>query len=138
MKKACPKCGGRTFAVNAHVVQGWLVNEDGEYVATTEDCVEVTHEPDDDDLWCCESCGHEASGRDMHFSDTHTSLVLELSKMECIRLADDNFIDELTLERGDDVIENEKSVNFYKKSRLSSHGFQPWDKSRARKPPLLL
>lgn len=74
----------------------------------------------------------------MHFSDPHTDLVLALSKMQCIHLADDSFIDTLALEKGDDVMENEESVNFYKKSRLSSHGFQPWDKSRARKPPLLL
>lgn len=138
MRKVCPKCGGRTFAVNAHVVQGWLVDEDGEYISTTEECVGVIHEPDDDDIWCCENCGHEAPGRDMYSNDTHNSLVSALSEMGCIHPANDNFIDTLTLEKGNDVMENEGSVNFYKKSRLSSHGFQPWDKSRARNPPLLL
>lgn len=60
--KRCPKCGCEEFYVNAHVVQGWLVDSDGEYIATSEECVAVSHEPSDDDLWKCKKCGYDAQG----------------------------------------------------------------------------
>jgi predicted nucleic-acid-binding Zn-ribbon protein len=60
--KRCPKCGCEKFYVTAHVVEGWLVDADGEYLRTTETCVEVTHYPDNEDLWTCFECGYEEEG----------------------------------------------------------------------------
>lgn len=48
---------------NAHVVQGWRVDCDGEFIEETESCVEVTHKPDDDDIWQCTKCGWEGPGK---------------------------------------------------------------------------
>lgn len=61
--KQCPSCGGTKFYVTAHIVQGWSVNGFGDYEETTEDCIEVAHYPDDDDLWTCASCGFEDAGK---------------------------------------------------------------------------
>ena len=49
--KRCPKCGCEEFYVTAHVVQDWIVDCNGDYIKTTEDCVEVAHYPKDDDIW---------------------------------------------------------------------------------------
>ena len=61
-KYKCSKCGGKEFYVTAHVTQGWIADENGEWSETTEECVEVTHSPDDDDVWTCTSCGYDAAG----------------------------------------------------------------------------
>lgn len=61
--KRCPKCGCKTFYVTAHVVQDWKVNEYGDYLETMEDCIEVVHYPDDDDIWSCANCDYEADGK---------------------------------------------------------------------------
>lgn len=61
-KKKCPKCGSKKFLVTAHVAQDWIVDEDGEFVACQEECVEVVHKPDDDDIWHCKNCGYDAAG----------------------------------------------------------------------------
>ena len=60
--KKCPKCGNDAFYVTAHVTQGWLVDENGDYLLTMKECEEVTHYPDDDDIWQCNSCWYAASG----------------------------------------------------------------------------
>ena len=60
--KRCPKCGNDTFYVTAHVTQGWIVDDGGEYLETTEECEEVTHKPDDLDIWECVNCGYEDRG----------------------------------------------------------------------------
>ena len=62
--KKCPKCGCKQFIVSAHVTQGWIVDEYGEFVRVTEDCMEVTHFPDNEDLWTCTECGYENPGSD--------------------------------------------------------------------------
>ena len=59
-KHVCPNCGGRDFYTTAHVMQEWLVHDDGEFVAVSTDCLEVTHGPDDDNIWTCVKCGAEA------------------------------------------------------------------------------
>jgi dihydrofolate reductase len=61
----CPKCGGRHFGVTAHITQDWVVNSQGFWEKTTEDCVEVTHRPDDNDLWSCTRCGATYPGREL-------------------------------------------------------------------------
>lgn len=60
--KKCPKCGCGKFIVSAHVVQSWVVDGNGNFRRVYEDCTEVTHEPDNDDMWTCEFCGHYDSG----------------------------------------------------------------------------
>lgn len=64
--KCCPKCGGKTFRVSASVIQEWLVDETGEFIEEVSSCVDVIHEPDDNDLWVCNKCGHEATGANMY------------------------------------------------------------------------
>ena len=63
-KHICPVCGNDEFYTNAHVVQGWRVDSDGAFIAETENCVEVTHSPDDDDIWTCSRCGWEGAGKE--------------------------------------------------------------------------
>lgn len=60
--KICPKCGGKTFIVTPHVTQDWLVDENGEFLKCINECVEVTHKADNEDIWTCAGCGYEASG----------------------------------------------------------------------------
>ena len=60
--KRCPKCGCETFYVTAHVIQDWKVGSDGEFIDVVEDCVDVTHFPDDYDIWSCTKCGYEDNG----------------------------------------------------------------------------
>ena len=60
--KRCMKCGFEEFCVDAHVVQNWLVDTNGEYIATMDKFVAVSHAPNDDDIWVCKRCGHAAIG----------------------------------------------------------------------------
>ena len=60
--KRCPKCGHKTFYVTAHVVQDWKVDENGTYLETMDDCIEVTHYPDDIDIWSCANCDYKDRG----------------------------------------------------------------------------
>lgn len=59
-KHICPKCGGTIFIVTAHVTQDWKVNEFGDFIEEVSSCEEVTHRPDDDDVWTCANCDEEA------------------------------------------------------------------------------
>lgn len=65
-KKVCPICGSHEFLVTAHVTQDWVVNGDGDFLACTDECTEVTHKPDDEDIWVCSVCGHDGSGEDFN------------------------------------------------------------------------
>ena len=67
--KRCPKCGCEEFYVTAHVVQDWIVDCNGDYIKTTEDCVEVAHYPKDDDIWTCNKCGYEAEGNEFNVKE---------------------------------------------------------------------
>ncbi len=49
MYHRCPKCGGTTFLVTAHVTQTWKVDEEGDFISEVSSCDEITHKPDDDD-----------------------------------------------------------------------------------------
>ena len=60
--KICPKCGGKQFDVSAHVVQNWVVDENGAFLECTNACTEVTHEPDDQDMWTCTTCRFSDAG----------------------------------------------------------------------------
>ena len=65
-KKRCPECGAESFYVSAHVRQGWEVDCYGTFVATADECEEVIHQPDDDDIWSCANCGYDAPGREFN------------------------------------------------------------------------
>lgn len=65
--KKCPICGGTNFFVSVHVVQDWLVDENGNWIDTENDCVEVTHRPDDIDWWQCANCGYEDRGKEFNY-----------------------------------------------------------------------
>lgn len=60
MKRKCPKCGGTEFSVNCTVIQKWLVDSNGAYLETLEDCIDTISGPEDDDTWKCDKCGFEA------------------------------------------------------------------------------
>ena len=60
--KKCPRCGSMSFYVSAHIVQDWEVNECGDFVEVVDECVEVIHQPNDDDIWYCANCYYEAPG----------------------------------------------------------------------------
>ena len=61
--KKCPNCGCGKFIVTAHVTQTWNVDDKGNWLETITECEEVTHKPDDDDMWTCSDCGYSGEGR---------------------------------------------------------------------------
>ena len=58
----CPRCGGKTFCATAHVTQDWELDDSGTFVRCLNDCIEVTHEPDREDIWDCKTCGYSDAG----------------------------------------------------------------------------
>lgn len=60
----CPKCGCDTFFATAHVAQDWEIDEHGTFVRCKQDCTEVDHYPDEDDVIDCARCGYSSSGSD--------------------------------------------------------------------------
>ncbi len=67
--KKCPNCGSEEFFVTAHVTQDWLVDKHGEFMQVENECVEVTHQPKDDDIWQCADCGYDAAGEKFEVED---------------------------------------------------------------------
>jgi hypothetical protein len=67
--KRCPKCGSMSFCATAHVTQDWVVDENGNFISSNNDCVEVTHFPDDEDIWECNTCGFSAPGMVFNVED---------------------------------------------------------------------
>ena len=61
-RKQCPNCGGKRFAVFAHVTQEWLVDEYGICDQVINDFIDIDHEADDEDIWECYECGYEGAG----------------------------------------------------------------------------
>ena len=62
-KYHCPKCGCTKFEVITHVTQEWEIDRNGNFVKCNDNCMEVTHSPNDDDLWICTRCGYEDEGK---------------------------------------------------------------------------
>lgn len=60
----CPKCGGRKFNATAHVTQDWEIDEKGDFQKSLNDCIEVTHSPNEDDIIDCVKCGHSGTAAD--------------------------------------------------------------------------
>lgn len=56
----CPNHCGANFEVTAHVTQDWQVDAEGNFEKALNQCVEVTHGPQDSDCWECSKCGAEA------------------------------------------------------------------------------
>lgn len=67
--KRCPKCGNKEFEVTAHVTQEWRVDSEGDFIACVEECVEVTHTPNDEDIWTCAQCGYDAAGEEFNIKE---------------------------------------------------------------------
>lgn len=85
--KRCPKCKATHFLVTAHVTQDWEVDENGNVLNISADCTEVTHEPNDDDVWTCAECGYDAAGSEFNCaiadktqSDLLTFMLLDMYK----------------------------------------------------------
>ncbi len=66
MIKRCPECGSMSFIVTAIVAQDWVVDEHGDFIGCASECTEVTHYPDDEDIWECNNCGYSAPGREFN------------------------------------------------------------------------
>lgn len=81
--KKCPNCGSEEFFVTAHVTQDWLVDKHGEFVQVENECVEVTHQPKDDDIWQCADCGYDAAGEkfEVNYKEKVKDLVQEFYDM---------------------------------------------------------
>lgn len=61
MKVKCPNDKNhKRFATTAHVMQEWEVDENGNFESVINDCLEVTHSPNLDNIWRCLECGAEA------------------------------------------------------------------------------
>ena len=67
--KKCPNCGGNRFVVAPHVVQEWIVDENGIFMRELHSCIEVTHMSDDDDIWGCYTCGHDGPGSEFNVKE---------------------------------------------------------------------
>ncbi len=70
MTKKCPRCSCTEFIVTAHVTQTWRVDKDGDFINTVTECDEVTHKPDDADVWVCADCGFDAAGEKFNVKET--------------------------------------------------------------------
>lgn len=91
--KICPECGSQRFRVTAHVTQDWEVDENGSFIKCMNECEEVTHAPDNDDIWQCAECGFDAAGRVFNFPDqTFISKEMIRKGLEsgCIRLGNED------------------------------------------------
>lgn len=63
MKAICPKNPKhKKFVTTAHIMQEWVVDQEGEFIKVGKggECLEVTEQPDPDNLWTCHACGAEA------------------------------------------------------------------------------
>lgn len=56
----CPNGCSAHFSTSAHVMQEWKVDATGDFVECIDDAMEVTHGPDDGNLWQCLECGEAA------------------------------------------------------------------------------
>lgn len=52
----------KDLCATAHVTQDWELDDSGTFVRCLNDCVEVTHEPDREDVWDCKTCGYSDAG----------------------------------------------------------------------------
>ena len=62
-KYRCPVFGAKSFEVTAHVTQDWKIDCNGTFLEALNECVEVTHYPDETDIWSCSNCDFSAEGK---------------------------------------------------------------------------
>lgn len=67
----CPRCGHQKFGATAHVTQGWLLDEFGNFDECVTESVETTHAPDEGDIWKCDRCGYDGPGKEFRIADEH-------------------------------------------------------------------
>lgn len=61
MRLICPNNREHNeFMATAHVTQDWKVDENGMFLETIDECVDVIHSPGLDDEWLCAFCGATA------------------------------------------------------------------------------
>ena len=59
--KVCPHDPSHTiFVTTATVQQLWIVDKHGEFIECLDDCIQVYHKPNPENIWECLECGHEA------------------------------------------------------------------------------
>lgn len=68
-KYRCSKCGAESFEVTAHVTQDWRIDSNGTFLQSLNECVEVTHYPNEDDIWDCANCSFSAAGSEFRVPD---------------------------------------------------------------------
>lgn len=59
----CPACGSERFVVTAHVTQDWEIDHNGIFQNVLNACVEITHHPDESDIWNCANCVYSGTGK---------------------------------------------------------------------------
>lgn len=55
----CPNGCDAGFSTTAHVMQLWKVDAQGNFQEVFENCLQVTHIPDYENVWECAKCGAE-------------------------------------------------------------------------------
>lgn len=58
-RMVCPNGCNSHFTTTGHIMQEWEVDCQGHYIQVTEECLQVTHDADFDNVWICTSCGAE-------------------------------------------------------------------------------
>lgn len=58
LKATCPNNSKhKRFTTVAHVMQEWEVDDEGNFVKCLDQCMQVEHGPDKDNMWGCVTCG---------------------------------------------------------------------------------
>ena len=58
-----PVCRAKIFEFRAHVSPDWKIDCNGTFLEALNECVEVTHYPDEMDIWNCSNCDFSAEGK---------------------------------------------------------------------------
>ena len=58
-KFICPNACKANFYTTAHIMQEWEVDAEGDFVKVAIDLLQVSHEPDFDNIWVCVNCGEQ-------------------------------------------------------------------------------
>lgn len=81
-KYRCPKCRGTRFSSTAHVTQNWELDENGNFSKCLTGCIDVTHYPNDEDIWDCSECGYSAEGKKFKIPELNSHAIIS---MELVR-----------------------------------------------------
>ena len=61
VKHVCPEgCSEGKFLTTAHVMQEWEVDAFGNFIKVVDDSLEVTHYPQEGNIWSCVRCNSTA------------------------------------------------------------------------------